>query len=357
MVALKKSKLDAQMQRELISDEEFEIKNFTVNFGPQHPAAHGVLRLVLELTGETVVRADPHIGLLHRGTEKLIEYKNYQQALPYMDRLDYVSMMASEHGYSLAVEKLLNIEVPRRAQVIRVMFVEITRILNHLGNVCWQGLDGTRSRSSSRSCPPATHASPSRPLLPSMLLPAKQAAHAPCSPLITPHNALCALHNRCAVGATTPFFIGFEEREKLMEARSVATPQPLRCYCCAPWLRRAACRPQVTLHCCRFRAVLRTCLGRALARGVHPAGWCDGRFAPRAQRRHLQVVHAGELSLHPRSCSPPISRIYVVATLEPLVLRMHWRWRACGAPTRLWRVGSRVRRCSSRRASTKSRSC
>jgi len=107
-----------------------------------------------------VIRADPHIGLLHRGTEKLIEYKNYQQALPYMDRLDYVSMMASEHGYSLAVEKLLNIEVPRRAQVIRVLFLEITRVLNHLGNVCWQGLD---------------------------------------------------------VGATTPFFIGFEEREKLME--------------------------------------------------------------------------------------------------------------------------------------------
>jgi len=156
----KKSNKAAQMQRDLISDEEFEIKNFTLNFGPQHPAAHGVLRLVLELSGETVCRADPHIGLLHRGTEKLIEYKNYQQALPYMDRLDYVSMMASEHGYSLAVEKLLNIAVPRRAQVIRVLFLEITRVLNHLGNVCWQGLD---------------------------------------------------------VGATTPFFIGFEEREKLME--------------------------------------------------------------------------------------------------------------------------------------------
>ena len=114
LMLMKKSKEAAKMQRDLISDEDFEIKNFTLNFGPQHPAAHGVLRLVLELTGETVVRADPHIGLLHRGTEKLIEYKNYQQALPYMDRLDYVSMMASEHGYSLAVEKLLNIEVPRR---------------------------------------------------------------------------------------------------------------------------------------------------------------------------------------------------------------------------------------------------
>ena len=114
---MKKSQTQAKMQRDLVTDEEFEIKNFTLNFGPQHPAAHGVLRLVLELNGESVIRADPHIGLLHRGTEKLIEYKNYQQALPYMDRLDYVSMMASEHGYSLAVEKLLNIEVPRRAQV------------------------------------------------------------------------------------------------------------------------------------------------------------------------------------------------------------------------------------------------
>ena len=160
MALYKKANQMKSMQRDLITEEEFEIKNFTLNFGPQHPAAHGVLRLVLELSGETVARADPHIGLLHRGTEKLIEYKNYQQALPYMDRLDYVSMMASEHGYSLAVEKLLNIAVPRRAQVIRVLFLEITRILNHLGNVCWQGLD---------------------------------------------------------VGATTPFFIGFEEREKLME--------------------------------------------------------------------------------------------------------------------------------------------
>ena len=145
MQLMKKSKKAAAMQRDLISEEDFEIKNFTLNFGPQHPAAHGVLRLVLELSGETVCRADPHIGLLHRGTEKLIEYKNYQQALPYMDRLDYVSMMASEHGYSLAVEKLLNIEVPRRASVIRVLFLEMTRILNHIGNVCWQGLDGAQN--------------------------------------------------------------------------------------------------------------------------------------------------------------------------------------------------------------------
>ena len=109
-----------------------KVKNFTLNFGPQHPAAHGVLRLVLEMNGEVVERADPHIGLLHRGTEKLIEYKNYMQALPYFDRLDYVSMMAQEHAYSLAVEKLLNCEVPLRAQYIRVLFCEITRILNHL---------------------------------------------------------------------------------------------------------------------------------------------------------------------------------------------------------------------------------
>ena len=150
----------AKMQRDLVADEDFEIKNFTLNFGPQHPAAHGVLRLVLELNGESVVRADPHIGLLHRGTEKLIEYKTYQQALPYMDRLDYVSMMAQEQGYSLAVETLTNTTVPRRAQVIRTMFLEITRILNHLLAVTCHAMD---------------------------------------------------------VGALTPMLWGFEEREKLME--------------------------------------------------------------------------------------------------------------------------------------------
>jgi len=136
------------------------IKNFTLNFGPQHPAAHGVLRLVVELSGETVQRVDPHIGLLHRGTEKLIEYKNYLQALPYFDRLDYVSMMAQEEAYSLAVENLLKIEVPVRAKFIRVIFLEITRILNHLLAVTTHALD---------------------------------------------------------VGALTPFLWAFEEREKLME--------------------------------------------------------------------------------------------------------------------------------------------
>jgi NADH-quinone oxidoreductase subunit D len=109
-----------------------EIRNYTLNFGPQHPSAHGVLRLVLELDGETIVRSDPHIGLLHRGTEKLAEYKPYNQSIGYMDRLDYVSMMANEHGYVLAIEKMLGVEVPERAQYIRVMFDEITRILNHL---------------------------------------------------------------------------------------------------------------------------------------------------------------------------------------------------------------------------------
>lgn len=137
-----------------------KIKNFTINFGPQHPAAHGVLRLVLEMNGEVVQRADPHIGLLHRGTEKLIEYKNYIQALPYFDRLDYVSMMCQEHAYSLAVEKLLNSQVPLRAQYIRVLFSEITRLLNHLLALTCHALD---------------------------------------------------------VGALTPFLWGFEEREKLME--------------------------------------------------------------------------------------------------------------------------------------------
>lgn len=119
-----------------------KIKNLSLNFGPQHPAAHGVLRLVLELDGEIVKRCDPHIGLLHRGTEKLIEYKTYMQALPYFDRLDYVSMMAQEHAYSLVVEKLMidflheefgsEITIPLRAQYIRILFSEITRILNHI---------------------------------------------------------------------------------------------------------------------------------------------------------------------------------------------------------------------------------
>lgn len=108
-----------------------EIKNYTLNFGPQHPSAHGVLRLVLELDGEVVERADPHIGLLHRGTEKLFEYKTYNQNIPYFDRLDYVSMMANEHAYALGVERLLGIEAPERAQYIRVMYAELTRILNH----------------------------------------------------------------------------------------------------------------------------------------------------------------------------------------------------------------------------------
>lgn len=118
-----------------------KIKNFTINFGPQHPAAHGVLRLLLELNGETVVRATPHIGLLHRGTEKLIEYKNYLQALPYFDRLDYVSMMSQEHSYVLAIENLINCKVPERAQYIRVLFLEITRILNHLLAVGCHAMD------------------------------------------------------------------------------------------------------------------------------------------------------------------------------------------------------------------------
>jgi NADH-quinone oxidoreductase subunit D len=118
-----------------------EIRNYTMNFGPQHPAAHGVLRLVLELDGEVIERADPHIGLLHRATEKLAEHKTYIQSLPYMDRLDYVSMMCNEHAYCLAIEKLLRLEVPERAQYIRVMFDEITRILNHLLFLGTQALD------------------------------------------------------------------------------------------------------------------------------------------------------------------------------------------------------------------------
>ena len=137
-----------------------KIQNYTMNFGPQHPAAHGVLRLVLEMDGEVIERADPHIGLLHRGTEKLIEYKTYLQALPYFDRLDYVAPMNQEHSFALAVEKLLGVDVPLRAQYIRVLYAEISRILNHILNVTAMALD---------------------------------------------------------VGAMTPFLWGFEERERLME--------------------------------------------------------------------------------------------------------------------------------------------
>lgn len=136
-----------------------KIRHYTVNFGPQHPAAHGVLRLILELNGEEIIRADPHVGLLHRGTEKLIEYRTYLQALPYFDRLDYVSMMTNEQCFSLAVEKLLNIEIPERAKWIRTLFGEITRVLNHLMSILSHAMD---------------------------------------------------------VGALTPFLWGFEEREKLM---------------------------------------------------------------------------------------------------------------------------------------------
>ena len=118
-----------------------KLKTFNLNFGPQHPSAHGVLRLILELHGEVIIRVDPHIGLLHRGTEKLIEHKTYLQALPYFDRLDYVSMMAQEHAYSLAVENIANLSVPPRAQYIRVIFSEITRILNHLMSITTHALD------------------------------------------------------------------------------------------------------------------------------------------------------------------------------------------------------------------------
>lgn len=120
---------------------EVDVRNFTINFGPVHPSAHGVLRLILELDGELVERVDPHVGLLHRGTEKLIEHKTYLQALPYFDRLDYVAPMNQEHAYALAVERMLGIEVPRRGQLIRVLYAEIGRILAHLMNVTTQAMD------------------------------------------------------------------------------------------------------------------------------------------------------------------------------------------------------------------------
>ncbi len=126
---------DAQIDAANPTPGDVEIQNYTINFGPQHPAAHGVLRLVTELDGEIIERIDPHVGLLHRGTEKLIEYKTYAQALPYMDRLDYCSPMCMEHSYVLAVEKLLDIEVPLRAQYLRVFFAELTRIMNHMLNL------------------------------------------------------------------------------------------------------------------------------------------------------------------------------------------------------------------------------
>jgi len=124
-----------------MSERDVSVRNFTINFGPQHPAAHGVLRLVLELDGEVVERADPHIGLLHRGTEKLIETKTWHQAVPYFDRLDYVAPMNQEHAFVLAAEKLLGIEIPYRAKVIRVLYSEIGRLLNHLLNVTTQAMD------------------------------------------------------------------------------------------------------------------------------------------------------------------------------------------------------------------------
>ena len=136
--------MDAHGENIAISKHQkktFEKKDLMLNFGPQHPAAHGVLRLILEMDGEIINKADPHIGLLHRGTEKLIEHKTYLQAVPYFDRLDYVSPMSQEHAFALAVEKLLKCEVPKRAQYIRVLFCELTRILNHIMSVTTQALD------------------------------------------------------------------------------------------------------------------------------------------------------------------------------------------------------------------------
>jgi NADH:ubiquinone oxidoreductase subunit D len=124
-----------------ITDFKADISSYNLNFGPQHPSAHGVLRLIINALGERVLGADPHIGLLHRGTEKLIEHKNFFQALPYFDRLDYVSMMVQEHVYVLALENINNVDIPLRAQYIRVIFSEITRILNHLMSITTHALD------------------------------------------------------------------------------------------------------------------------------------------------------------------------------------------------------------------------
>src|ERR687894_1734872 len=131
-------RLAAPEDDEFVSMTEHQLRNFTINFGPQHPAAHGVLRLVLELDGEVVERVDPHIGLLHRGTEKFIEVRPYLQSIPYFDRLDYVCPMNQEHAFCLSVERLLGLEVPIRGQLIRVLYSEIGRILNHLLNITTQ---------------------------------------------------------------------------------------------------------------------------------------------------------------------------------------------------------------------------
>lgn len=138
---MQKTALERSEDYDLDIAEETQIKPFTMNFGPQHPAAHGVLRLVLEMEGEIVERADPHIGLLHRGTEKLIEYKTYTQAVPYFDRLDYVAPMNQEHAFALATEKLLGITAPKRAQYIRILFSELGRVLNHILNITTYALD------------------------------------------------------------------------------------------------------------------------------------------------------------------------------------------------------------------------
>lgn len=125
----------------LLTTQSNEVTNYSLNFGPQHPSAHGVLRLVLELDGEVVKGSDPHIGLLHRGTEKLLEFKTYQQGLPYFDRLDYVSMMEQEHAFALAIESLLELNIPVRAQLIRTIYAELTRVLNHVMGVTTHAMD------------------------------------------------------------------------------------------------------------------------------------------------------------------------------------------------------------------------
>ena len=130
-----------EQQASINQNAQTFLKYYSLNFGPQHPSAHGVLRLVLDLYGEVITKADPHIGLLHRGTEKLMEFKTVSQGLPYLDRLDYVSMMAQEHCFSMAVEQLSNISVPLRARYIRVLFLEITRILNHLMSLTTHAMD------------------------------------------------------------------------------------------------------------------------------------------------------------------------------------------------------------------------
>src|SRR6266571_53038 len=235
------------------------IRNFMMNFGPQHPAAHGVMRMVLEMDGETIERADPYIGKLHRSTEKLIEYKTYLQAIPYFDRLDYVSPMCQEHAFALAVEKLLGITAPPRARYIRVLFAEITRILNHLMNICAFGLD---------------------------------------------------------VGAITPFLWGFEERERLMEFYERVSGARLHANYFRPGGVHmdlpAGLTDDILAFCDTFPQTNDDCWDRYLVRLE------EMRQSLRIIRQVLEQLPAGPIKVNDRKVAPP-PRAEMKQSMEALI--------------------------------------